>query len=449
MGVFQGGKKAEAAFAAVPASLRTDSSYIFSRALFLRRKEKLIEAVQVMAQAPRDPALLVDGDEWWSERKLIARKLLDKNEYKLAYDVTSHHGAESPAERIEAEFHAGWIALRFLHQADTAAKHFAEAGNIAVSPISVARAAYWQGRAAEAAGGEADAKRHYRRAAERPTTYYGQLARTKLGLPLELRSPDRLDADGRRAFEAMTPVAALKLLQELGETELAISLYVDMAQTLSEPAQLDALGALAAEQNNPRAVLSVGKTAVQRGFPLDQHAYPTIGIPSFDPVADDVEPAMVYAIARQESAFNPRALSTAGARGLMQLMPATAKRTAQRFGLGFDLNRLIEDPVYNARIGSAHLSELMEDWKGSHILAFASYNAGGGNVSKWIKAYGDPRKPEVDLVDWIERIPFYETRNYVQRVMENLTVYRRRLERPDPRPAIDPTASASALPPSN
>ena len=138
---------------------------------------------------------------------------------------------------------------------------------------------------------------------------------------------------------------------------------------------------------------------------------------------------MVYAIARQESAFNPRAVSSAGARGLMQLMPATAKRTAQRFGMGFDLNRLVEDPAYNAKLGSAHLGELMEDWKGSYILAFASYNAGGGNVKKWIDAYGDPRKSQVDVVDWVERIPFYETRNYVQRVMENLNVYRQRLNK--------------------
>src|SRR4029078_906947 len=197
----------------------------------------------------------------------------------------------------------------------------------------------------------------------------------------------------------------------------------DLAQTLRDPAQLDALAAVAESQKNPRALLAVGKTAVQRGFPLDSYAYPTSGIPVFSPVGDRVEPAMVYAIARQESAFNPRAVSSAGARGLMQLMPATAKRTAQRFGMGFDLNRLVEDPAYNAKLGSAHLGELLEDWKGSYILAFASYNAGGGNVKKWIDAHRDPRQPGTDLVDWIERIPFYETRNYVQRVMENFTVY--------------------------
>jgi soluble lytic murein transglycosylase len=152
---------------------------------------------------------------------------------------------------------------------------------------------------------------------------------------------------------------------------------------------------------------------------------------------------MVYAIARQESAFNPRAVSSAGARGLMQLMPATAKRTAQRFGMGFSLNRLVEDPAYNAKLGSAHLGELMEDWKGSYILAFASYNAGGGNVKKWIDAYGDPRKSQVDVVDWVERIPFYETRNYVQRVMENLNVYRQRLDKK----SLPAPATADALGP--
>jgi soluble lytic murein transglycosylase len=427
MGLYQGKKKAEKAFAAVPASLRGDASYIFSRALYLRRQKKFVEAAQVMAQAPRDPEALVEGDQWWNERRLIARELLDLGDAKTAYAVASHHGAEKPAQRIEAEFHAGWIALRFLDDAAAAERHFAEAGTVAATPISVARAAYWQGRAAEAAGRDADARRFFQRAADQPITFYGQLACAKLNLPVELRKPERLDGNGRRSFEALVPVQALRLLQQIGETELAIALYSDLAQSLAQTAQLDALSAIAEEAQNPRAMLVVGKLAVQRGFPLDAQAYPTIGIPSFAPVGDRVDPAMVFAIARQESAFNPKALSSAGARGLMQLMPATAKRTAQRFGVGFDVKRLTEDPAYNAKIGSAHLGELMEDWKGSHILTFASYNAGGGNVAKWVRAYGDPRKAHVDWIDWVERIPFHETRNYVQRVMENLAVYRHRL----------------------
>ncbi|KAB0265846.1 lytic transglycosylase domain-containing protein [Microvirga brassicacearum] len=427
MGLYRGKKNAEKAFAAVPAALRKDSSYIFSRALYLRRSNQFLEAAAVMAEAPRDPELLVDGDEWWAERRLITRELLDRNDPKTAYAVASHHGAESPAQQIEAEFHSGWIALRFLNDPTAAARHFAAIATTGSTPISTARVAYWQGRAAEAAGQREEADKFYALAAGKPTTYYGQLATSKLAQPVALRQVEPLLAEDRAVFEERTPIRALKLLSQTSEPELLLGLYNDLAQTLDDPRQLDALASIAAAQQNPRAVLLVGKVASQRGFPLDLHAYPLAAIPDFSPVGDEVEPAMIYAIARQESAFNPRAVSSAGARGLMQLMPATAKRTAQRFGVGFDLNRLVEDPAYNAKLGSAHLGELMEDWKGSHILAFASYNAGGGNVIKWVRAYGDPRQPGIDLVDWIERIPFYETRNYVQRVMENLTVYRERL----------------------
>ncbi|WP_246776600.1 lytic transglycosylase domain-containing protein [Microvirga sp. VF16] len=443
MAVFQGKKKAEKAFAAVPASLRSDPSYLFSKALLQRRSNNLVEAAAIIMQAPRDPELRVDGDEWWAEQRLITRALLDKGNATTAYEVASHHAAESPVQQIEAEFHAGWIALRFLNDPATASKHFATVAQTASTPISISRIAYWQGRAAEAAGLGQDTKIFYGRAADQPTTYYGQLAQAKLGQTISLRKVDPLTEEERKAFDALIPVQAVKLLQQIGEQDLALSLYTDLAQSLSDPGQLDALASLATSQQNPRAVLSIGKMALQRGFPLDQHAYPLAAIPDFQPVGDEVEPAMIYAIARQESAFNPRAISSAGARGLMQLMPATAKRTAQRFGVGFDLKRLIEDPSYNAKIGSAHLGELMEDWKGSYILAFASYNAGGGNVIKWVRTYGDPRRPDVDEVDWIERIPFYETRNYVQRVLENLRVYRQRLNE-KPAPLVPATADATS-----
>ncbi|QFU16184.1 lytic transglycosylase domain-containing protein [Microvirga thermotolerans] len=432
MGVYQGKRKAEKAFAAVPASLRKDPSYLFSRALYLRRANKLAEAAAVMAQAPRDPELLVDGDEWWNERRLVARALLDKGDARTAYQVSSQAAPESPAQRIEAAFHAGWIALRFLKEPATAAEHFAAAEKVATTPISISRIAYWRARAAEAAGSFREAQLHYERAADRPTTYYGQLARSKLGQTIALRTVAPLAEEERQTFEGLTPIQALKALQDLDEPELTLRLYTELAQTLDDPGRLDALASLANARNNARAVLIVGKLASQRGIPLDMHAYPLAAVPDFDPVGEEVEPAMVYAIARQESAFNPQAVSSAGARGLMQLMPATAKETARRVGLGFDLNRLVTDPAYNAKLGSAHLGELMDDWKGSHILAFASYNAGGGNVKKWIKAYGDPRDPEVDPVDWVERIPFSETRNYVQRVLENLNVYRQRLRHPSP-----------------
>ena len=421
--------KAAAALDAVPQALRSDTSYIFSRAQFLRWKDKPDEAAKLLEGLTRDPKELVDGDEWWVERRMLARKLLDGGNARGAYDVARNHGAASVEKRIEAEFHSGWIALRFLAEPKTAAAHFAEAAKIAETPISVARAAYWQGRAAEAAGVEEEARAFYERAAQRSITYYGQLARAKLGLThIALRAPVDAGEDARTAFRGSGPAQGLSLLYQAGVRDLALSLSAELAFRLSEPTKLDALGDLVAENRDPRTLVLIGKSAVQRGHPLDLHAYPTFGIPSYEPVGDRVERAMVFAIARQESVFDPKAQSHAGARGLMQLMPATAKRTAKRFGLPFDLDRLTEDASYNAKIGAAHLGELMDDWKGSFILTFASYNAGGGNVKKWIDAYGDPRRPDVDPIDWVERIPFSETRNYVQRVMENLQVYRHRLQ---------------------
>lgn len=422
---------AAAALAAVPSSLRNDASYILSKAQYYRRADKPAEAAAVLATAPANPDVLVDGDEWWVERRIVARKLLDLGDAKTAYAVAGGHAARTPEKRIEAEFHAGWIALRFAADPASAAQHFAEAAKAAETPISLARAAYWQGRAAEALGQAETAKDFYAKAAQQPIAYYGQLARAKLGQTrLALRAPADLGGAARNAFDDRLSVRALKLLGAASLKELALPLYIDTAQRLTDPAELQALGDLAVEMKDARALVAIGKLAVQRGLPLDAHAYPVIGIPTYETytAVPQVERAMVFAIARQESQFDPRAQSGVGARGLMQMMPATAQRTARRVSAAYDQDRLTSDPTYNARLGQAHLGELMEDWRGSYVLAFAAYNAGGGNVKKWIDAYGDPRRGEVDVVDWVERIPFTETRNYVQRVMENLQVYRTRLD---------------------
>lgn len=416
---------------AVPPSLRNDASYLLSRAQYFRRADKNEEAAKVLLAAPTNPEILVDGDEWWVERRIVARKLMDAGDPKTAQAVAAGHSARTTEKRIEAEFHAGWIALRFLNDPGAAERHFAQAARVAETPISLARAAYWQGRAAEAAGKAAEAKAFYERAALQPIAYYGQLARAKLGQnSLPLRTAAALSPTARAAFDDRLFVRGLKLLASASLKELALPLYIDAAKSLTDEAQVNALGETAVEAKDARALVAIGKLATQRGLALDSHAYPTIGIPDYETftAVPQVERAMVFAIARQESQFDPRAQSGVGARGLMQMMPATAQRTARRVSTSYDTDRLTSDPAYNARLGQAHLGELMEDWKGSYILAFASYNAGGGNVKKWIDAYGDPRRPEIDPVDWVERIPFTETRNYVQRVMENLQVYRNRLD---------------------
>lgn len=412
----------EKLIAAVPASLRGDVSFAFLQAQQARRADKLDDAVKALANVPRDPAVLGDGDGWWEERRIISRKLLDAGQPAKAYEVSAGHGAEDAAERIEAEWHAGFLALRFLKKAEVALKHFEAAGAIAETPISVARGAYWQGRAYEEMGKADEARAAFVKAAEQPVAYYGQLARAKLGLSgLPLRSTPAA------ALEALPGHRGVRLLYRIGEGELATLMLKDLAQRLHTTEALEAIAAIARREADARALVGIGKAALQRGFPLDMAAYPTNGIPEFDVLGDPMERAIVHAIARQESAFDPTAMSHAGARGLMQMMPATARETARRAGLPFDWQKLGEDPLYAARMGAAHLNDLLKEWRGSYILSFAAYNAGSPNVKKWIAAYGDPRDPEVDAVDWVERIPFSETRNYVQRVMENLQVYRERL----------------------
>ncbi|MGV6872478.1 transglycosylase SLT domain-containing protein [Pseudochelatococcus sp. B33] len=365
------------------------------------------------------------GSHWALEQRLVARALLDAGNPKAAYEVAALPFAASDADRIDAAFFAGWIALRFLDDADAAAVHFAEAAPHATLPISVARVAYWRGRAAQAQKDDEAAQAFFSRAAEHSTTYYGQLARARLGLAdVAVRPLPEPSVIARRDLAQMKIAQAVRLLIKAGETDLTLPFLSAMAARLDED-HLVALAELIEEARDARATLIVGKAAAHRGKPFDVPAFPTFGIPEIDDSA--VEGPMIYAVTRQESAFDGKAVSHAGARGLMQLMPATAQATARAAGLPYDLTRLTSDPAYNARLGASHLGELVERWNGSYVLAIASYNAGPGNVRKWIAAYGDPRSPGIDAVDWVERIPFSETRNYVQRVLENLQVYRSRL----------------------
>jgi len=413
---------ARALLDAVPRELHNDPGFIFSKIQLLRREEKFAEAAQLMLAAPKDPNRLYNLDEWWIERRLLARKMIDTEEFRSAYLIA--RDAALPSRDIyktEQEFTAGWIALRFLNDPATAAQHFARIGVGSVNPTTLARAGYWQGRAAEAAGRQQEARNAYARAAEQSTSYYGQLARAKLGLPqIELNSQPR----GRGA-ERLEIVRAAQLLYELDEREMAIPMLADMGEN-GDPEALAGLGEITQRYSDARGMLLLGKAALNRGLPFDFYAYPVNGIPQFTPIGPEVERSIVYAIARQESAFNPSVVSPAQAYGLMQVTPDAARYVCKRHGATYDLGRLKNDSVYNATLGSAELGGLLEDYRGSYIMTFAAYNAGRGSVKKWVDRYGDPRDSKVDAVDWVELIPFSETRNYVQRIMENLQVYRAR-----------------------
>jgi len=413
----------QAAADALPAFAKRDPGVLFARIKALAHANRVVEAAALMAKAPGD-AERIDGDRWWRERRALARQLLDGGLNRDAYLLCASAAPASDAARIEAAFHAGWIALRFLHDADLASTHFAEAAQLAHAPLSIARAAYWRGRAAEEAGQSDEARRHYEHAAGYSIAYYGQLAAQRLQRPLApLRAPARV-ATGQARDEA---TRVIELLYEAQLDAVALPLALDAARHSHDEAQLAALAQVLTRRGDALASVEFGKAATERGFALDETAFPTFGVPGFAPLAKSADLASIYAVARQESEFVARAASGAGAKGVMQLLPSTARETARRSGVPFDAGRLTLDPVFNIQLGAAFLGQLLADEGGSQVLAFAAYNAGGGRVQQWITAYGDPRSGRVDPVDWVERIPFEETRDYVQRVSENLGVYRAQL----------------------
>jgi soluble lytic murein transglycosylase len=415
---------AKALLDAVPREAHGDASYLFGRIQHLRRADKIAEAGQLMLSAPRDLSKLGNPDEWWIERRLVARKLLDLGDYRTAYAIARDAALPSrDVYKTEQEFTAGWIALRFLNDPATALQHFSRIGVGSSNPTALARAGYWQGRALEAMGRTQDARAAYQSGAAHSTSYYGQLARAKLGLPqLGLREPPTA-ARGTGAFEV---ARAVELLYAIDERDLAATMLSDLADRVEDIDALTALAEATARYRDARGMLILGKGALNRGYPFDHYAYPVSGIPAYQTIGPEVERGLVFAIARQESAFNPTVVSPAKAMGLMQVTPAAAKTVTRRYGATFDPKRLLSDPAYNAMLGAAELGALVSDYRGSYILTFIGYNAGRGRVREWIAKYGDPRDPNVDAIDWVERIPFSETRNYVQRIMENVQVYRAR-----------------------
>jgi soluble lytic murein transglycosylase len=417
---------AQAMLDAVPAEARRDIGYIFSRSQFLRRAERADEAAELMMSIPPDHGQTVDTDQWWVERRLVARRLLDSGEYEAAYHIARDAAIPSKDNyRAESQFTAGWIALRFLNDPGKALAHFAKVGQGNSNPITLSRAGYWQGRAAEALGRNGEARAHYEAAARYSTAYYGQIARARLGhKEIVLRPPPEPMPERRDTPARLEVARAIELLYAIDERDLIAGSLADLGERSNDLTALAAVGDVAERFKDARATLLLGKSALGRGLPLDHYAFPTVGLPEYRAIGPEIEPAVAYAIARQESTFNPKTVSSARAMGLMQVTPAAARYVSKKFGAPYDEKRLLSDQLYNMQLGAAELGDLIVDYRGSYILTFAGYNAGRGRVKEWIERYGDPRDPKVDPIDWVEQIPFAETRNYVQRVLENLQVYR-------------------------
>lgn len=424
--VISNAKNAETLLNGVDGSLKDDAGYLFARVEYLRRQDKYRDAADLLEKAPRDAAKLVNTTEWWNERRIVARGLADQGEFKLAYRTAANYVAVSSTDIVDAEFHAGWYALQAMHEPATAEKHFRKILETSNKPLSASRALYWLGRAAED-GGPGNAKEFFAKAAHFSSTFYGQLAAARLDLKaLDVTYPMPSGAD-RQNFESREAVRAIARLEDAGHGKRAAALYRALAEEMTSPGELAILAARAESEDNHALSLQIGKTAFSRGIDVAALAFP-IGV---IPAGADIEgsgKALAYAIARQESAFNPGAVSPANARGLLQILPGTAQGVAKRHGLTYAAARLTTDAGYNATLGAHYLGEQIDAFGGSYILTFIAYNAGPKRVPEWITRYGDPRGKSLDeVVDWIERIPFPETRNYVQRVMENYQVYKTRL----------------------
>ena len=412
---------ADGLVARVPAGLQHDAGLLYDRLRWRRRREMTAPAVAILEQAPPD---LVRPAAWWTERQILARQLLADGKPALAYRLVAAHGLSDGPAFAEAEFLSGWIALRPLHDPRGAYDHFVRLYGAAKLPISLARGAYWAGRAAQAMNFPDLAAEWYRTAALQPTTYYGQLAATRLGEPPPLRamSDPKPTAAERARFQREELVRVVELLAGTGEGDRVPPFLHRLSALADSPVNHVLIADLADSIGRQDLAVTAAKRAGYAGVTLIDHGYPVFALPR-----GAVERPLVLALTRQESAFGRTAISRTGARGLMQLMPATASRVAHAGRIPFSAKRLISDPHYNLQLGRAYLADLLRHFGGSYVLTIAAYNAGPTRVLEWIDKFGDPRAKSTDVVDWIESIPYGETRNYVQRVLENLQIYRLRL----------------------
>lgn len=406
----------------LPTSIRRDPGLLYDEIRWRRRTGMEDSAVDLMLTVDGAAMAGAHADRWWDERDALVRAALKDREYRKAYKLASGHGQKYGSEFADGEWTAGWIAYRFLGDARDGYMHFSNMYNGSGKPISLGRGAYWAGRAAQTLGRTADARNWFGEAARYSTTFYGQLGAEALGWSAAppLPFPPLPTATEKRQFLARDSIRAARLAADLNDDRtlrLFASQFVKDAQDKSDWVLI---GRFFGELRRPDLQVWIGKQASYRKIVLPDVAYPRIYVPAGVPT----EIALVHGVSRQESAFNPRAVSVTGARGLMQLMPGTAEEVARQIGLPYSPPRLTSDPQYNVRLGSAYLRQLLDSFNGAYVLAIAAYNAGSTRVSQWMGEYGDPRTGQIDMIDWIELIPFKETRNYVERVLENTQVYR-------------------------
>jgi soluble lytic murein transglycosylase len=425
--------------ASLPAAAKeasSDPGLLFQRTQLARGQGKEDEVVRLLRLAPADTNALVDPDAWWLHRRWAIYELLGTRRFKEAYELARAPGPLTINPIKDATFLAGWIALRHLKDTKAAMPHLEASREKADGPLSAARGSYWLARAHEALGQKEKAARHYEEAAQRIDTFHGALALQKLNpgpqsAPMPLPAMPTSDVVASFNGNPLLRAAVLAHHAEVGRGLTRI-IFAHLRSSLKTEAEVAMLAHLANVLGDHQMAVRVGKTGVARGMNLYAYSYPVHPFPEYKPLRQSPERALLLAIARQESEFNPEIISHAGARGILQVMPITARHICRDHKIKCDIPRLNTDTSYNAMIASAYIGDRKEEFSGSYVLTLAGYNAGPGRARQWMRRFGDPRTPDVDPIDWIEMIPFEETRDYVKKVLSNVQMYRARLGEPTP-----------------
>ena len=409
----------------VPKNMISNVGLQYDRMKWRRKRGRFDSALEIIEKFSAKPDLLVKPELWMKEKFIIARKNIDDKKYKEAYELFINHGITDKEDLVDAEWHAGWLALTFLNKPNEAVSHFKTMYESVSYPISKSRGAFWIGKSFEKINNKIEAENWYTIASNYNTTFYGQLAALKINKKnIQVKNDYLINEENYKKFLRSELARSIILLAELDQTSLAKDLIKHYDDKSSSPELRIFLGTLSQTINRLDYAIQIAKEASYEGVNLLELNYPVIETPGIVSDTKILDQSYILALIRQESEFDASANSHVGARGLMQIMPATGKLLGKKTGLSYSPEKLTEDEFFNLQLGSYYLTDLYKNFDNNIYLALAAYNAGPQRVNKWIAKFGDPRKKEIDTIDFIEHIPFSETRNYVQRVIENINVYK-------------------------
>jgi soluble lytic murein transglycosylase len=410
----------------VPAKFKNDIGLRYDRLKWRRRRGRLDPSLEILFKVPKDPIKLVRPEIWWKERAILTRSLIYKKKYVLAYKVSSSHSLNEGPEYAEAEWLSGWVALTFLNDPNMALEHFKNFYDNVGYPISLSRGAYWMGRTYKKMNNKEKSNEWFNEASKYMNTYYGQLAfvETNPGESFFLEDQPKISEKYQKEFIKNPLIKIVKLLKELEKTKYTKDFVKHLAKLNIDKGSEILAGNLSIEIGRYDFAIQIAKSASYEKRFFNEINYPIIDTPKIVNKKTMPNPELVLAVIRQESEFDQKANSYVGAQGLMQIMTYTGKLLAKKTKMPYSKARLKSDPEYNIKLGSFYLAELLENYEGSYPFALSAYNAGPKRVKYWKKINGNPQNGEINYVDWVELIKFKETRNYVQRVLENVNVYR-------------------------